>query len=477
MTEKECAQFSERFVRPFHLSRGPLFDFAVIKTESAVKLFADFHHLVFDGFSMDLFLKELGTLLKDESAEPEGEGASYFAYIKNQKQMLTGEQRSEYESYFASLLDEFESPTELPGDVSAAGGAGKKCFVYRSIDEAAVSKACSQPDVSEPGFFLAALDYTLSRLTASERVYISTISSGRSDTRFADTFGMFVNTLPLASKLSDASVQDYIREVSEGLDEAVSHENYPFSEVASGWGFSSNIMYEYQRGVVEKPDIPGLIKIEGLESGQAKFGITIRITDRDAKPVIEAEYNDAAYSQKGIEEFLTSYSIAIEKFAKNGRDKVRSISLLNDEREALLRTYHARKAEVSIPSDVLFHSGIERWASEQPDRPALTASDGDYTYKELDEEANRVANALIALGVGKGSRVVLLLPRTAKVFFAIYGVLKAGGAYIPCDPNYPVERVRHIIDDSGAELIVTTQDRLDRFESLPRISRRMTWRT
>ena len=98
-----------------------------------------------------------------------------------------------------------------------------------------------------------------------------------------------------------------------------------------------------------------------------------------------------------------------------------------------------------------------------PEKLAITAVDGDYTYKELNENANRVANALIAKGVKTGSRVVLLLPRTAGFFFVLYGTLKAGGAYIPCDPNYLVERIRHIIEDSGAELIITTADRLERF--------------
>ena len=462
-TKEECEEFAKEFVKAFHLNRGPLFEFVIIKGEEDVKVFSDFHHLIFDGFSMSQFLKELGVALRNGGRELEKENASYFAYIKNQKEIIESERGAEYEEYYASLLADYESSTELPSDISKGAEAGKKKFIYGTFNADLVQKASRDLSVSEAGLFLAALDYTLARVSVSDKVYIATISSGRSDVRYADTFGMFVNTLPLAAKLSDGSVNDFVKEVSEGLDKALEHENYPFAEVSAKWGFGINVMYEYQRGIVEKPDIPGLIKVEGIETPEAKFGITVRIVDKADGPAIEAEYNDALYTENAINEFIKSYVIVLEKFTKYGRNKLRSITLLDKEREELLSGYHARDCKVELAPEILFHSGIEKFAEMTPEKLAITAVDGDYTYKELNENANRVANALIAKGVKTGSRVVLLLPRTAGFFFALYGTLKAGGAYIPCDPNYPVERIRHIIEDSGAELIITTADRLERF--------------
>ena len=469
MSEEEAEEFKDDFVKPFHLSRGPLFEFAIIKTDEAVKLFIDFHHLIFDGFSFDAFLKELGTAIRTKGKGIQKEGASYFSYVRSQKEMLSGDNAERYDEYFGELLDEYESSTELPADISSGDSDGKKCFAYRDIDEKAVSKACSGAGIDEPGLFLAALDYTLARISASENIYITTISSGRSDIRFSDTYGMFVNTLPLAAKLSDGTANDFVRAVSEGLKSALEHENYPFADVAAKWGFTSNIMYEYQRGIVEKPDIPGFVKVEGIESGLAKFGITVRIVDRNNGPAIEVEYSDALYSGKAIEEFLRSYTVVLSKFAEHGRDKLRSITLLDKERQDILDKYHRREVTPDIPADILFHSGIEKNAKVKPNHKAIIAVDGEYTYKELDENANRVANALIARGVNVGDRVVLLLPRTAGLFFALYGVLKAGAAYIPCDPNYPVERIRHIIEDSEAQLIITTDEKLAKFNDKPAV--------
>ncbi len=463
MTPEESAGFRENFVKAFHLNRGPLFRFAIVKTGDEVMLFNDFHHLVFDGFSINLFLRELGEALKDENAKLAGEGASYFTYVRSQKELLAGDPALEYENYFGDLLSDYDAPTEITGNVNGDVENGRKSFVYQSFDEGRISDACGKMHSTEAGFFLAALDYTLARLTASEDIYIATISSGRSDIRFADTFGMFVNTLPLASHLPDGSVNDFVKETDEGLDAALKHENYPFAEVAGKWGYAVKVMYEYQRGVVEKPDIPGMADIQGLESGQAKFPMTVRVIDRNGGGCIEVEYNDAIYSGKFIEEFAKSLVIVAEKFADSGRDRVRSISLLDKERESMLEGYHARKISEKLPDDILFHSGIERHAKEKPDQLAITAIDGDYTYRELDENANRTANALISLGVSKGDRVILLLPRTARFFFALYGVLKTGAAYIPCDPGYPVERIRQIIEDSDAKITITTSDRLERF--------------
>ncbi|HAM68277.1 MAG TPA: hypothetical protein DCP68_01475 [Ruminococcus sp.] len=455
-------------VVPFLTDKGPLFRMAIVRTPEAVRLLCDFHHLVFDGFSMNLFLNDLGKALRDGAVETEG--ASYFAYVREQTALLSGDAGKEYAEYFAELLGDFESVTELPADLKSGGAAGRGKKIYHAVDDAAVRKACARTGVPEAGFFLAVLDYTLARMTVSDSVYISTISSGRSDIRFADTYGMFVNTIPLAAKLSDGSTDEFIKTVAAGLDRAVAHENYPFAEIAAKWGYSVGVMYEYQRGIVDLPEIPMLRSVGGIASGTAKFGIAVRIIDRDGSAAIEVEYNDAVYSEKAAAEFIRSLAIVTEQFAAQGLQKLRRISLLDDARIRQLDIFRSREIKPDIPANILFHSGMEKQAAEKPDHTAIIAADGQFTYRQLDENANRAANALIKLGVRKGDRVVLLLPRTAKMFFSLFGVLKAGAAYIPCDPNYPADRIRHIIDDSGAEVIITTADRLDKFASRTAIS-------
>lgn len=460
-TQEEFETFKAKFVLPFHLNKGLLFRFAIVKTTEYTALFCDFHHLVFDGFSMNLFIDELGYALNKET--PTGESMSYNIYVNEQKKLLEGEEKAKYDNYFGNLLKDYESATELPTDANASSDTHKKGFEYFEINQETVDNVCNRTKVTEAGFYLAALDYTLARMTASENVHIATISSGRSDARFAYTFGMFVNTIPLVSKLGDGTTDEYIKEVAAGLKTAVEHENYPFAEVSARWGYSVSIMYEYQRGIVEKVDVPKLTGIEALEFGKAKFKLTIRIVDRNGKPTVEVEYDDAEYKKESIDTFIKIYATVINNFSNCGETKLREISLLNEEERKKLDSLRERDVKPSFSSDTLFHTGIEKNAKENPDKLALTAVDGDYTYFQIDSNANRVANGLILRGIKPKDRVVILLPRCAKIFFAIFGILKAGATYIPCDPNYPTERVRYIIEDSNATLIITSSDMLKKF--------------
>ena len=144
MTEEECETFKGGFVKAFHLNRGPLFELVIVKTDKAVRLFTDFHHLVFDGFSMSIFLRDLGRALKIPGTPPDTEGASYFAYVKNQKDMFTEERKGEYGEYFGRLFEDYESATELPADRTGEASSGNKCCAYGSIHEEKVTKACSR---------------------------------------------------------------------------------------------------------------------------------------------------------------------------------------------------------------------------------------------------------------------------------------------------------------------------------------------
>ncbi|MBR0142023.1 MAG: amino acid adenylation domain-containing protein, partial [Ruminococcus sp.] len=456
MTEEVFLSYRDKQSVPFRLNKGALYRFAVIKTEKAVYLFMDVHHLIFDGFSMNLFIKELGTVLS--GGKPAGE-KSYFDFVRESKIMLERDS-AEYDRYFSEILADFDSATELTPDLPATDKKGKKAYIYGSFNQNGTDRICKKLKVTEAGFFLAALDYTLARLTASEKVYISTISSGRSDIRFADTFGMFVNTLPLYAALDSGNIYDFVKKVTKGLDNAVSHENYPFAELAAKWGCSVNIMYEYQRGIVENTNVPNMTGIKGLEPDTAKFPVTLRIVDKNGTGAIECEYSDTLYSEKFIREFVRSYEIVIEKFLSDG--KLREVTLIDSEREKQLEIFRNGSVMPPIPENTFFQTGLETTAEKYPDKTALYAADGVFTFREFDQMANRAANYLLSRA-SEGDRVVVLLPRTSKTMFTIFGILKAGMAFIPCDPNYPTDRIKHIIDDSDAPLVITTADKAEAY--------------
>ncbi|HAL18473.1 MAG TPA: hypothetical protein DCO86_02465, partial [Spirochaetaceae bacterium] len=462
MSQAEKDKYKAEFSKAFHLNKGPLYSFAIIRSAESVCLVLDFHHLVFDGYSLDLFFGDLSDELSGRHLA--AEGANYADFVKWQQGMLGGEAAIEFDRYFAGIFEKFESPSQITPDKPKSDAPGKSRTVRSVLPQSLADKAVKRTGVSEAAFFLAAVNYVVARLTNSDNVYISTISSGRSEVRFSRTFGMFVNTLPLASELSQGAIDDYIKGVADGFARAIEHENYPFAQVADKWGYSVKVMYAYQRDIVQKPEIPGLVSELADESNDLMFPIFVRIVDDGGNPAIEVKYDDSMYSE-GFAGKIAKYCCTVaSRFAEDGGKKLRGVSLLDESERRLLDSFHTVEEQVRVPDDVFFFSGMEKNAAKHPDRLALIAADGRFTYKEFDNITDRVANALIKRGAKAGSKVLVLLPRTSRALFAFFGASKAGLGYIPFDPSYPVERINLVIEDSDAQFVITSSDMLSRFE-------------
>ena len=220
-------------------------------------------------------------------------------------------------------------------------------------------------------------------------------------------------------------------------------------------------MYKYQVGVVDKIAIPKFMGVEEFSKAAAKFKFIVRIVGENSAPRLSIEYNTADYSANLIAGMAKSFNIVLKKFTEQENQPVRKISLLDDELAKILSTFRSNTEPVTVGRVYhFFHEGFEEQATKNPDKVALIAADCSLTYGELDAAANRIANALIERGVAARSKIALLLPRTSREMIAMFGVLKASCAFIPCDPEYPAERIKQIIDDSDAPFVITTADRL-----------------
>ena len=462
MTEEELANYKNEFVRPFHLASGPLCRFAIVSTRESVCLLTDFHHLAFDGSSMDIFIRQLGAAL--DGAPVEKERYSYFDYATDEKRFEASPQFEANRQYYASMLSDFENASELTADLKGKEAEGHMRTVASPFDMDAVTRYAQKTGITPAALLLAATFYTVARYTADNRVYLSTISSGRSDVRIADTFGMFVNTLPLGITMGDHTVQAFVKQSAGVFSGVVEHEKYPFARIAADYGYSPQIVYEYQLGVIGKLSVTGLQRIESLEQDAAKFKLSVHIELNQGRPCVVLYYNDALYSQGLVAGMARSIVIAADRLCTAPEGfPVRSIALIDEERARQLERF--RTVAVAEPRFHYFYDGIVRFAVEQPGRKALVACDAEFTYAELNAITDHIAAALQARGVTPRSRVALLLPRTSRVILSMFGVMKAGIAYIPCDPEYPTERIQHILTDSHAAYIITTADRVKDFRN------------
>ena len=406
---------------------------------------------------MNLFLANLKTLL--EGGNVEREGASYFDFVREEEQHFDANKK-----FFADMLKDFESASEITSDVHGKTD-GETKFFEQNISN--VENFCNENKLTPAAFCFAALSYVVACYSANRKIYLTTISSGRSNVKFSDTFGMFVNTLPLAAELEDISVAEFLKKISDTFAAAIEHENYPFAQIAADYSFNPKIMYEYQVGVVEDHNIPKFIGVESFPHDNSKFKLIVRVVGEISAPRLSIEHNSADYTDNLIAGLAKFFNIVLEKFIQENNQPVRKISLLDGERKQILAKFHSNTDPATIGKVYhFFHEDFEEQAKNNPDKIALIAADCSLTYKELDEGANKIANALIERGIKTKSRVALLLPRTSRAIIAIFGVLKAGCAYIPCDTEYPAERINQIIGDSQAAYIVTTSDRITDEKSL-----------
>ena len=228
---------------------------------------------------------------------------------------------------------------------------------------------CNKNKITAAAFCLAVLGYVIARYTASRNVYLTTISSGRSNVKYADTFGMFVNTLPLKIEIADVAIKDFVANVAAMFNETISHENYPFAQISQDYNFAPKIMYEYQRGVVENLDIPKFMGVETFAHDVSKFKLAARIVDKNGVPCISLEYNSADYTDDFIKNLAKSFNIVLEKFTAQNNLPVRKVSLIDDERAKILSTFRSNTNPATVGKVYkYFHEGFEEQAAANPEK-------------------------------------------------------------------------------------------------------------
>lgn len=454
----------QKLMNPFDLFVDDLYRFSIVRHADDAWLFMDFHHIVFDGVSAMVFFDSLARAYVGEKLTEEEYSA--FEWAADEAALLESAEYEEAGEWFAGLLGEAETTIYPHSTVAEPVPSGTLVRTSSEIDASAVDDFCRDNAVTPSNFFLSAFMQTLHRLTRSERVTITTVNNGRNDVRLIDDTGMFVKTLPVTSKMSakqagETSPAAMALELQSQFNTTRGYDFYPFTEIVSKFDIRPEIMYVYEGGVsLDAVDGPlGNEKVP-VALDTAKVPLTLLIfTPAPGKYRLELEYDASVYSNADMATLLDMIETAV---LKNPQARtVREATLLSAAADKRLEPLRDGKCgEVGYKS---YHGAFELQADEKPEATALIATDRTLTFAELDAEANRIANALRQKGIGRGNKVVILLPRDSRLIVSIYGVMKSGAAYIPCDPEYPVERIRLITEDSDAKLIITTEEKLESF--------------
>ncbi len=446
---------------PFDLFKAPLYKCSIIKTEKFVYILFCIHHIIFDGASETILLKELAKIYSN--VEPEKEFFSYIDYVKEERKNITKDSFQTAENFFNEMLKTYKNTSKLKIDNDFPEEQGQLETLEKEVNLEVISKFCKDYSFTPASLFLAATLYTTSRYTGEDDVFISTIFNGRNDLRLQNTIGMFVKTLPFGCQISkDKNCLGFIKQVSKILQYATYNDIFPYSEIVEKYNYNTNIMFECQLGVIENIKL-GEYEVENkfLNIEKPKFPISVNIVDTKDGIGVRLVYNTALYTENTIKNYLNSLVKVVETMAETPLEFIDKISVLSENQEKQLKDFRISQFEkLETP---FIHEMFVKQAKEVPQKTILTTSDGNFTYKQLDENSNKIANALIERGLEIEDRVLVLLPKTSKLFASIFGVLKAGGTFIPCDIKQPTTRIKTILEDSDVKYVITTKDMLSCF--------------
>ena len=455
LSEAELEKYKVEFVRPFNLRQGPLYRMEIVTTEQDVYLLADVHHLIFDGGSFDLFLNQLCDLMNGK--EIEAEAISYAAFVADEKAAENSPSYLDAKNFFNERLGKVEGVTEVPADLTNPVEQGTVSEAFCKLDFDAMEEFCKKNNLSPAHLTLAAVFYSLSRFTNNEQICITTISNGRSDLRIRNTTGMFVNTLALSAQIGEQSVMDFLKETSQNFDETLTHEKYPFAQIAADYDLSAEIMFAYQMGVIDQYLVNGQkLEIESLELNTPKFRIAFYIQEKEGVPGVVVEYDNGRYSHELMQSLAQSVCNAVKAFIRQPEVALQQVSLLDAEQTALLDSFN--QTDVPYDDTQTIVSLFRKQVEQTPDNLAVVYHDNKYTYREVDEISERIAGYVVAQGLGNEDVVSVLIPRCEWMAIVSLGVLKAGCAYQPLDPSYPAERLNFMMKDADAKLLIADEE-------------------
>ncbi|MBO7664183.1 MAG: amino acid adenylation domain-containing protein, partial [Clostridia bacterium] len=449
-------------VRPYDLTSGErLFRAALFDTENGKYLFVDMHHIVSDGSSFSIFLEDLNSAY-DGADVPVETYTGYEAALDEAYRLTTDKPQTAkawYDSIFLGCGGE-----TLP--VRDAGPTDSQVVHQTFIGEISadpVRAYCLENGLSLNAFFTAAFGMALQAYTGSDHAVFSTIYNGRSDSRMARSISMFVKTLPVWFESDqDSTVRDMVQKYQHQLLTAMANDIYSFAEIRKAYGIGADVLFAYQGETSDEVMIgrhpAGKVELP-LSHTIAPFGVDIWLNGD--RIVYRTERDPSRYSGYTMNGFVSMLDQIVSDMTV--QETVREIELVSEAgREAILSLHDTDAAVAERPAYRLLQDSAEKY----PDRIALIAVDRTLTYRELNEEANAVGHTLREHGAGPETIVGVMADRDSYADVMREGVLRSGGAFMPIDPEYPEERIRFILEDSGSRLLITTGRVMERRKDL-----------
>ncbi|MEG3848719.1 non-ribosomal peptide synthetase, partial [Microcoleus sp. herbarium13] len=482
----------EEAQRPFNLAAGPLLRVTLLQLdESEYLLVLNMHHIVSDGWSIGVLIRELGALypaFSSREPSPLRElSIQYADFARWQRDRLQGDVLEAQLSYWRRQLDNVSMlnlPTDRPRP-AVQSYRGKRLFLQlpKQLSEA-LETFSQREEVTLFMTMLAAFQTLLFRYSQQSDIAVGTPIANRNRSEIEALIGFFVNSLVLRTDLSgNPSFRELLNRVKEVALGAYAHQDVPFEklveELHPDRALNQNplfqVVFALQNAPADKLELPGLtLKPQQLDAGTARFDLEFHLWERsssrapltpDNKLWVDCAdgisgfviYSADLFDEATIVRMLGHFETLLSSIVASPDRPIENLEILTEaERELLLVEWN--KNQVDYPINLCLHQLFENQADRTPDAVALVFGEQQISYRELNIRSNKLARYLQKIGVGAEVLVGICLERSIDTIIGMLGILKAGGAYLPLDPTYPRDRLNLMLADARVPVAIARRE-------------------
>ncbi|WP_183559185.1 non-ribosomal peptide synthetase [Mucilaginibacter sp. SP1R1] len=467
---------------PFNLVTGPLFKTSLLKlTANEYRLTFIAHHIACDGWSIGIMMQDLSKL--------------YNSYINHENIQLppaplfsgySAEQRAfehstAYKETEAYWLDQFKDsshllniPTDLPRPAVRTFKSHRDDFALNGDLVVALKKLGKANGSSFVTTLLAAFEIFLQRLTGQDEIILGLPAAGQSATGNYRLVGHCVNLLALRSYPNrELPFKSYLKQRTSAILDAYDHQLYTFGSLLKSLNIPRDasriplvpVMFNIDMGMDDDVQFNALQHhLISNPRAYESFELFVNISGRDEALILEWSYNTQLFTASGIRNMMDDFEFLLQQLVNNPDILIGDIPVKNFG-ELTNQLSEWNDTASLYPKDKALHQIISERAQQYSNHIAVKFADQTLTYKQLNERANQLATLLINEGVKKGDKVAFALSRSAEMVVIMLAIMKTGATYVPVDPQFPLNRINYMLNDSGAVLLLTSEDYKKRYQS------------
>ncbi|MCP4157819.1 MAG: amino acid adenylation domain-containing protein, partial [bacterium] len=506
--ENQLRRAQREFFRTFDLGEAPLLRIGIVETTEAGSdtakpgrnkyMLIDMHHIITDGTSLDILTREFFAL--DAGKRLPTLKRSYRDYAEwqssSQQRQLMKQQEEYWIKEYSGEMQELNLPTDYPRPVIQAVEGNTLQFTLNKKETENLKEIARERKITLYMTLLSIYTLLLSKLSGREDIIVGTPTAGRQHACLENIIGMFINTLPIRNyPAGKKTFKEYLTEVKGNALQAFENQEYQFEDLVDRLSVrrdtGRNPIFDVMFNLINQPEYQkqnqSTMSITSMTS-TSKFDLTLNATEEGEHFNLYIEYCTKLFKEATIKRFITYFKEIVRTVSGATNQKISNIEIITEEEKHQI-LYEFNDTAADYPRDKTIHQLFEEQVERTPGNIGLVGSRQSavgkektkekeqlpqkgtipdvrgihespfqpavqITYRELNEKSNRLAYLLQSKGVEPGTIVAIMLERSIEMIIGLMGILKAGAAYLPIDPEYPRERINYMLKDSNAGLLL-----------------------